>query len=150
MNFNRYFAGSIYGGIDLIYGLFNKSKTTLSNSTQPVKHQNYIQSNLKFETAFHFQYPDKSYKKTYNPFALKLGLGYNLPIVNRYTVFYTAGEISRNRFFHKFNDAYTFVGLNFHAFKINAEYHPFDLFKSGYYELSPFRLNIGFQILDNY
>jgi hypothetical protein len=147
MNFNRYFAGSIYGGIDIIYGLFNKSKTALSNSTQPVKHQNYIQSNLKFETAFHFQYPDKSYKKIYNPFAIKLGVGYNLPIVNRYTVFYTAGEISRNRFFHKFNDAYTFVGLNFHAFKISAEYHPFDLFKSGYYELSPFRVNIGFQIL---
>lgn len=147
MNFNRYFAGSIYGGIDIIYGLFNKSKTALSNSTQLVKHQNYIQSNLKFETAFHFQYPDKSYKKIYNPFAIKLGVGYNLPIVNRYTVFYTAGEISRNRFFHKFNDAYTFVGLNFHAFKISAEYHPFDLFKSGYYELSSFRLNIGFQIL---
>jgi hypothetical protein len=150
MNFNRYFAGSFFSGIDLIYGLFNKSKTALSNSTQPVKHQNYIQSNLKFETAFHFQYPDKSYKKIYNPFAIKLGVGYNLPIVNRYTIFYTAGEISRNRFFHKFNDAYTFVGLNLHAFKISAEYHPFDLFKSGYYELSPFRLNIGFQILDDY
>lgn len=147
INLNRYFAGSFFGGIDLIYGLFNKSKKVLSNSTQPVKHQNYIQSNLKFETAFHFQYPDKSYKKIYNPFALKLGLGYNLPIVNRYTVFYTAGEISRNRFFHKFNDTYTFVGLNLHALKISAEYHPFDLFKSGYYELSPFRLNIGFQIL---
>lgn len=80
INFNRYFAGSIYGGIDLIYGLFNESKTALSNSTQLVKHQNYIQSNLKFETAFHFQYPDKSYKKPHNPFAIKLGLGYNLPI----------------------------------------------------------------------
>lgn len=146
-NVNRFFALGFNWGIDLIYGVFNKSKTPLNLTVNNVKHQNYVQSNVKLEGFFLVLTPEKSYKDQMNPFALKLGLGYNLPIVNRYTVFYTAGEISRNRFFHKFNDAYTFVGLNFHAFKISAEYHPFDLFKSGYYELSPFRINIGFQIL---
>jgi hypothetical protein len=141
--------GATFGGQYIVALASGDNKLETITSLSNKNTQNLHQLNFSTTVFFRLQipYPVRIVDEN-DLMAWQFGVGYNLPIINRYSIKYSLGTLQRERLFHTFSDAFAVSSFQIDKVGIHAEWHPFSMFTRNIPELATFRIGLVYQILD--
>ncbi len=149
MNMNAYVGGVFTFGGTFLYGQRKNQTVSIQGNSYDNSVQNLQQLVFTSTANLRFQIPAKPEKYDANDLvSLQLGVGYNLPLINKYTVYNNYNSLLKERYFHKYTDVFLQARMQISVFGFFAEYHPFDVFWKSLPEVSKLRVGVAFQFLD--